>query len=95
MESPIDFANCRILLPEGGTSNRITLTTAQDLANVVAKAVEYEGEWPAVGGIRGVELSFSELIALGEKIRGASYHSMKAREITDGTSQENLFRWKN
>ena len=48
----------------------ITLATVQDLANVVAKAVEYEGTWPMVGGVKGCDLSIAELIHLGEDIRG-------------------------
>jgi hypothetical protein len=48
----------------------ITLTTVQDFAAVVARAIEYEGEWPVVSGIRGTTLSVGELVALGEKLRG-------------------------
>jgi hypothetical protein len=48
----------------------ITLTTVQDFAAVVARAIEYEGEWPVVSGIRGTTLSVGELVALGEKMRG-------------------------
>ncbi len=71
-ETQIDFSRRRALTLDGGDDDRITLTTAQDLANVVARAVEYEGEWPVVGGIKGTELSIGQLIALGEKIRGVS-----------------------
>jgi len=69
-ETQIDFNNRRALTLDGGDDDRITLTTAQDLANVVARAVEYKGEWPVVGGIKGTELSIGQLIALGEKVRG-------------------------
>jgi hypothetical protein len=48
----------------------ITLTTVQDFAAVVARAIEYEGEWPVVSGIRGTTVSVGELVALGEKLRG-------------------------
>lgn len=71
MESPFDFNERRALVLEGGDNSRITLTTVQDLANVVAKAIDFEGEWPVVGGIRGADMSIRQLIALGEKIRGA------------------------
>jgi hypothetical protein len=71
-ETQIDFNKRRALMLDGGDDNRITLTTAQDLANVVAKAVDYEGEWPIVGGVKGTELSIGQFIALGEKIRGMS-----------------------
>ena len=55
---------------EHGEGDRMALTTVQDLAGVVARAVEYDGEWPVMGGIKGSERSVGELIALGEKIRG-------------------------
>ena len=71
LESPFDFNGRRALLLDGGDDNRITLTTVQDLANVVAKAIDFEGEWPVIGGIRGADISTGQLIALGEKIRGA------------------------
>lgn len=57
---------------DGGDDNRITLTTVQDLANVVSQAIEYEGKWPIVGGIRGTELSIGQLLDLGQKVRGMS-----------------------
>lgn len=71
MEIPFDFNKRRALILDGGEDDRITLTTVQDLANVVAKAIDYEGEWPVIGGIRGTDMSVGQLIALGEKIRGA------------------------
>lgn len=55
---------------DGGDNDLITLTTVEDLANVVARAVEYDGEWPVDGGIKGTEISIGQLIALGEKVRG-------------------------
>ncbi|KAI8680328.1 NmrA domain-containing protein [Fusarium keratoplasticum] len=71
-EVPINFHQRRAIIVEGGEDDVITVTTAQDLAKVVALAVEYEGEWPLVGGIRGANITVSELIKLGEKIRGKS-----------------------
>ena len=70
MEIPFDFNKRRALVLDGGDDNLITLTTVQDVANVVARAIEFESEWPLVGGIRGAEISIRHLIALGEKIRG-------------------------
>jgi hypothetical protein len=71
MEIPFDFNKRRALVLDGGDDNRITLTTVQDLANVVARAIDFEGEWPVVSGIRGADISIGQLIALGEKIRGS------------------------
>ncbi|KAH6869767.1 hypothetical protein B0T10DRAFT_593266 [Thelonectria olida] len=69
-ELPINFHQRRALVREGGKDDVITLTTVQDLAKVLAHAVEYEGEWPVSGGMKGTEMTIAELIALGEKIRG-------------------------
>lgn len=55
---------------DGGEDDILTLTTSQDVAKVVALAIEHEGEWPLVSGIKGGEITVGQLIALGEKIRG-------------------------
>lgn len=70
IETPIDFNNRRALAIDGAEDSRLTLTTVQDLAQVVARAVEYGGEWPVIGGVQGTELTVGQLIALGGKIRG-------------------------
>ena len=71
MELPIDFHKRRALVLDGEDDILITLTTVQDLANVVARAIDYEGAWPVISGIKGADMSIRQLIALGEKIRGA------------------------
>lgn len=75
-ETPIDFNNCRGLLVDDGEAT-YSVITAQDAAKVTALAVEYEGEWPVVGGINGGDFTMNEIMALGEKIRGTysrTYH---------------------
>ena len=72
LQTPIDFYNRRLLMVEGSDDVRITLTTVQDLANVLVRAIEYEGEWPLVSGIKGDELTLMQLIELGERVRGES-----------------------
>ncbi|KAK4199963.1 NAD(P)-binding protein [Triangularia verruculosa] len=72
-QTQLDFNARRAIILEGSEDARITLTAAKDLAIVVAKAVEYEGEWPVVGGIRGDELTIGEIVELGEKIRGGPF----------------------
>jgi hypothetical protein len=68
-EVKIDFQNCRaITLDE--SDNQVTLTTIQDVDRVVAVAIDFEGEWPETGGIQGGQIKLSELIKLGEKLRG-------------------------
>jgi hypothetical protein len=65
-ETQIDFDNRRVIIIEGGEDDSIMLTTMQDLANIVALAMEYEHEWPVVGGIKGTDSFVDQLIALGE-----------------------------
>ncbi|KAL2810279.1 NmrA-like family-domain-containing protein [Aspergillus granulosus] len=86
METPIDFEKRRAILLEGDDDGIITLTTVQDFAAIVAHAIEYDGEWPTVSGIRGSILSVRELIALGEKIRGPfNIERIKAADFEAGT----------
>jgi len=75
LDTWFDFQNCRAIVLEdeeegGRDKTRLSFTTVQDLAGVVARAVDYEGEWPVIGGLRGSTVSPREIIALGEKIRG-------------------------
>lgn len=72
IETPFDFAKRRAILLDGSDNNRLVFTAVQDVANVVARAIDFEGEWPVVGGIQGTNVSIAQLIALGEKLRGAS-----------------------
>lgn len=68
--TPYDLNNRRMLLVEGGDESVVTFTTVADFAQVVAKAVDYEGVWPVVGGIAGTRMTIGSLVALGEKVRG-------------------------
>ena len=67
-------------MPEGCDDVKITLTAVKDLANIVVKAIEWEGEWPATGGIQGCDISIAELLRLGEEIRGEQ--SFVSRVVT-------------
>ncbi|KAL5340302.1 hypothetical protein BJX70DRAFT_123445 [Aspergillus crustosus] len=90
LETPIDFETRRAILVEGRDNGLITLTTAQDLAAIVAKAIEYEGEWPVVSGIRGSRLTIGELIKIGEKVRGGkpfTIDRVKAEDFERGEWQ--------
>lgn len=70
MELPFDFNNRRAIMMEGSDDDTLTLTTVQDVANVVVKSIDFQGEWSVIGGIRGTTISVKQLIALGEKLRG-------------------------
>ncbi|KAJ5008553.1 Oxidoreductase BOA1 [Colletotrichum sp. SAR 10_66] len=86
LETPVDFNQCRALVVDGGEDVPLTLITAQDLARVVSLAVEYEGEWPVVGGIKGAEITMGQLIALGERIRGKPFavEKLKKEDLETG-----------
>ncbi|KAM7201668.1 hypothetical protein V8F33_003217 [Rhypophila sp. PSN 637] len=72
--TPFDFNNRRAIVLDGSDDVPMTLTTVQDLANVVARAVEYDGEWPLVSGITGDKVTIRELIAIGERVRGGAFN---------------------
>ncbi|KAH0276347.1 NAD(P)-binding protein, partial [Aureobasidium melanogenum] len=87
IQTPFDFDQGRCIIAEGGIDSRITLTIVQDLAQVVARAIDYEHPWPVVGGISGVEMSLKQMIELGEKIRGKPFkvEELPISELKDGT----------
>lgn len=72
-ELPFDFENRRALIIDDSGDAKISLITVDDFSKVVARAIDFEGEWPIVGGVRGTLTSIRQLIALGEKVRGASF----------------------
>ncbi|KAJ4018341.1 hypothetical protein NW752_005456 [Fusarium irregulare] len=84
-ETPINFGACRATLVDDGDA-LVTLTTVQDAAKVTALAIEYEGEWPLLSGIRGSYMTMNELVALGEKIRGKPFtvEKLKTKDILAG-----------
>ncbi|KAJ5128597.1 hypothetical protein N7448_002314 [Penicillium atrosanguineum] len=89
-ELPFDFENRRALMVNGSCDDEISLVTVDDFSNVVARAIDFEGEWPVIGGIRGTIISIRELIALGEKVRGGTpFHieKVQAKDIESGKWQ--------
>lgn len=81
----IDFQNRRAIILDG-IDSVFTLTTMNDLANVVARAIEYGGEWPVIGGINGTTLSTSKFLEIGAKVRGTentlfAYQEETMREL--------------
>ena len=68
-QTHIDLNNRRAIVLDGANDACLSLITVQDFCAVIARAVECEGTWPVIGGIRGDALTVSQLIAVGEKIR--------------------------
>ena len=74
LQTTFDFQNCRALVVEGYEDDTVMcMTLASDVAAVVARAVEYEGEWPVVGGIRGNRVTVRQMLEIGERVRGMSF----------------------
>ena len=63
----------------GSLDNKVTYTAIRDLVNIVVKAIDYEGEWPTIGGINGNTLTLAEEIAIGERVRGKCQYSDRTR----------------
>ncbi|KAF3926113.1 hypothetical protein ABW21_db0203258 [Orbilia brochopaga] len=85
-ENQIDFEKRRAIVLKGGEDSRISLITVKDFCNMVAKAVDYEGEWPLIGGIRGDELTVEQLVAVGTKVRGKPFaiEEVEAEDLKAG-----------
>lgn len=70
LQTVFDYQNCRAIVVDGHEDAIMTLTSVADTAAVVARVVDYQGEWPKIGGIQGNRVTYSEIIKIGEKIRG-------------------------
>ncbi|KAK0737776.1 hypothetical protein B0T18DRAFT_440797 [Schizothecium vesticola] len=66
----IDVANSRVLVAKGALDAKFTFTSVRDLARAVVAAVEYEGVWPVVGGVRGTTTTTRELVGVVERVTG-------------------------
>lgn len=64
-----DFEKRRAIVVEGHDFV-MTFTTVQDLADVATDAVDYDGEWPVIGGISGNRVTVSQILRIGERVRG-------------------------
>ncbi|KAH8590954.1 hypothetical protein B0O99DRAFT_654634 [Bisporella sp. PMI_857] len=73
LQSVFDFQNRRAIIVDGHEDAILTVTTVADLAAVVARAVDYDGRWPAIGGIRGNRVTFSRILEIGSRVRGSPF----------------------
>jgi nucleoside-diphosphate-sugar epimerase len=72
LNTMVDFQNRRAIIVEDHDAI-MTFTTVKDLAAVVARAIDYDGEWPTIGGISGNRIPISQIIKIAEKVRGLFY----------------------
>ncbi|KAF7952683.1 hypothetical protein EAE96_005914 [Botrytis aclada] len=89
---PIDVENCRAIIHKD-TKAQITLTSVQDLAKIVTKAVDYEAAWPEVSGVRANQMPVLEFIGLCEKIRGKEFvvESVEKSDLEEGRLTSSWF----
>ncbi|EHK48561.1 uncharacterized protein TrAtP1_009674 [Trichoderma atroviride] len=75
--APLDiifnYEKCKAIVIDGHEDVTITLTTAADASAVIAKAIGSDKEWPEISGIQGNRATLSQVIKLGEKIRGRPF----------------------
>ncbi|KAI8272962.1 hypothetical protein K4K60_011560 [Colletotrichum sp. SAR11_57] len=68
----IDLKNRRAILPQVPNAS-LSLTKVEDVASIVAKALSFEGEWPVIGGISANKVTVTDIIKIGEKVRGGQF----------------------
>ncbi|KAL9616941.1 MAG: hypothetical protein Q9160_008211 [Pyrenula sp. 1 TL-2023] len=82
----IDFYTRQAILVGNG-DQPVTFTLIDDLAEVVAEAVDYQGTWPAAGGVAGWQTTSAELARLGAQLRGEekfTIHRVSKRDLDSG-----------
>lgn len=75
LQTVFDFENRRAIVVDGHEGAIMTLTTVADVAAIVSRAVDYEDRWPLTGGIRGNRVTFSQILEIGRRVRGANCYS--------------------
>ncbi|TGJ79581.1 hypothetical protein E0Z10_g9179 [Xylaria hypoxylon] len=73
LQTVFDFKNRRAIVVDGHEGATISLTTVADAAAVIALAVDYDGKWPTAGGIRGNRISVSQILEIGNRVRGCPF----------------------
>ncbi|KAF7537117.1 hypothetical protein G7054_g3993 [Neopestalotiopsis clavispora] len=68
----VNFDNGTAITTQRTLDHRMAYTAIEDIAKVVVRAVDFEGEWPTIGGIRGNQLSVADLVRIGESVQGMS-----------------------
>ncbi|GKU07926.1 2-hydroxyisoflavone reductase [Fusarium langsethiae] len=66
----INYEERSALVVEGTLDDKLVYTCLDDITNVVTSAVDYDGEWPVIGGISGDRVTMRQLLEIGERVRG-------------------------
>lgn len=64
----------------------LVLTAISDISAILARALDDDERWPAVGGMQGTRTSINELVRLGKKLRGGEWciEHIKSSDIEAG-----------
>lgn len=65
----IDIANAKAVIPGTG-DEKFTVTYSIDLARVIVRLLDEKDKWPERGFLSGSDISFNEILAIAENIRG-------------------------
>lgn len=85
MATTLQFDKRRIVSIRGHENDPLTITSVADIAKVVRRAIEYEGEWPEIGGISGDRLSATQGKQLLERITGEENEQNDPNSVFRGT----------
>ncbi|XXG99747.1 hypothetical protein Hte_006088 [Hypoxylon texense] len=89
-----DFEKQHATLLKDRLDDVIVWTDVRDIAGAVARAVEFKGEWPAVGGITGSRVTMREMLQIGEAIgRPFTVDWLKLEDIE--AEERNMDRFAN
>ncbi|KAI1116243.1 hypothetical protein F5Y14DRAFT_459325 [Nemania sp. NC0429] len=79
LQTVFDFQNRRAIVVDGHEDAFMTLTSVADTAAIIARAVDYDGKWPAVGGIRGNRVTIAQILEIGNRVRAGRFAVDKVR----------------
>ncbi|RSL51287.1 hypothetical protein CEP54_011477 [Fusarium duplospermum] len=89
----IDLEKKHAIVVEGSLDDEMTYTSVEDIAHVITRAVDYQGEWPTIGGIQGDKITIGELLRIGEKVKGESFtvEWLKMEDLAAGELKTNNY----
>ncbi|KAF5584029.1 2'-hydroxyisoflavone reductase [Fusarium subglutinans] len=89
----VDLVKKHAIVVEDTLDDEITYTSVNDIANIVTKAIDFEGEWPVIGGISGDRISIRQLLKIGEELRGEPFtiEWLKMEDLAAGELKTNNY----
>ncbi|KAE8380008.1 hypothetical protein BDV26DRAFT_258105 [Aspergillus bertholletiae] len=80
-----DLENARAIFVEDGL-RPVVFTASEDVAKVVARAIDSPEPWTTDGGIVGHRTTFKEIVQIAEKITGQTFtiYNLKSEDLEKG-----------